>query len=99
LDGIVHAFGLNAPGRPSAPAPQSQEQDLLRGVRVLLAEDNEINREVASELLESAGASVRIATNGIEAVASVSAEDFDIVLMDVHSQPALVQEARIRAFP
>jgi hypothetical protein len=32
-------------------------------------------------------------------VASVSAEDFDIVLMDVHSQPALVQEARIRAFP
>jgi two-component system sensor histidine kinase/response regulator len=49
-----------------------------------LAEDNDINRQVASELLESAGASVRIATNGAEAVAAASAEDFDIVLMDVH---------------
>jgi PAS domain S-box-containing protein len=84
LDTIMDIFGLDVARRRSAAAPQAEEEDLLRGVRVLLAEDNEINRQVACELLESAGASVRAATNGIEAVARVSAEDFDIVLMDVH---------------
>jgi two-component system sensor histidine kinase/response regulator len=71
---------------PSARAAQTQEiaSDLLRGVRLLLAEDNEINQQIAIELLEGAGASVRVAANGKEAVALVqSGESFDAVLMDL----------------
>jgi len=57
------------------------------GIRVLLVEDNEVNQQVATELLESAGASVRIASNGREAVHTLTAGDhppaFDVVLMDL----------------
>jgi PAS domain S-box-containing protein len=57
------------------------------GIRVLLVEDNEVNQQVATELLESAGASVRVANNGREAVHILTEGDhpptFDVVLMDL----------------
>ena len=40
----------------------------LRGARILLTEDNEINQQIAVELLEGEGASVKVANNGLEAV-------------------------------
>jgi len=52
-------------------------------MRVLLAEDNLVNRRLATRLLEKQGHVVIAATNGIEAVAAVEREDIDIVLMDV----------------
>ncbi|HYC44879.1 MAG TPA: response regulator [Burkholderiales bacterium] len=58
----------------------------LGGVRILLAEDNEINQQIAVELLESAGASVTVAGNGREALDLLDAADgagYDIVLMDL----------------
>ena len=59
----------------------------LTGIRVLLVEDNEVNQQVASELLESAGASVRIANHGGEAVKILTEGEqpppFDIVFMDL----------------
>ncbi|MEO5334627.1 MAG: response regulator [Magnetococcus sp. YQC-5] len=55
----------------------------LAGARVLLAEDNEINQQVAQELLEQAGIEVVIANNGQEAVALASREHFDAILMDL----------------
>jgi signal transduction histidine kinase/CheY-like chemotaxis protein/HPt (histidine-containing phosphotransfer) domain-containing protein len=51
--------------------------------RVLLVEDNEINREVARELLSAAGLRVTEAHNGYEAMEKLSSETFDAVLMDV----------------
>jgi hypothetical protein len=48
-----------------------------------LVEDNEINQEVARELLESVGLPVTIAANGEEAVNMVKEKDFEAVLMDV----------------
>ncbi|MBF0428891.1 MAG: response regulator, partial [Magnetococcales bacterium] len=54
-----------------------------QGLRVLLAEDNEINQQVARELLEEEGIVVQIAANGEEAVAAVKADSFDLVLMDI----------------
>jgi two-component system sensor histidine kinase/response regulator len=84
LDTIMDIFGLDTRRPRAATAADAPESEILRGVRVLLAEDNEINRQVASELLESAGASVQVAIDGVEAVAEVSAGDYDIVLMDVH---------------
>ncbi|MBI9091029.1 MAG: response regulator [Desulfobacterium sp.] len=60
----------------------------LKGARILLVEDNEINRQVAVELLEHRGIIVENAGNGKEAVAVVTAQTgnshrFDAVLMDV----------------
>ena len=53
------------------------------GARVLLVEDNEINRQIARELLTQAGLSVSEAKNGREAVERVAREAFAAVLMDV----------------
>ncbi|MHB8410756.1 MAG: response regulator [Candidatus Acidiferrales bacterium] len=53
------------------------------GLRVLLAEDNLVNRQLATRLLEKQGHTVVTAKNGIEAVAAVEREDIDVVLMDV----------------
>jgi CheY-like chemotaxis protein len=59
----------------------------VRGLRVLLVEDNEINQQVATELLESAGAVVTIAGNGAIAVKLLRErglpQRFDVVLMDL----------------
>jgi two-component system sensor histidine kinase/response regulator len=55
----------------------------LRGARVLLVEDNELNQQVATELLEDAGFAVDLAENGQEAVARVRTQRYDIVLMDM----------------
>ncbi|TAN53188.1 MAG: response regulator [Methylococcaceae bacterium] len=58
---------------------------MLRGCRVLLAEDNEINQQVAMELLADAGVSVDVAENGCVAVEKIvsGATHYDAVLMDV----------------
>jgi CheY-like chemotaxis protein len=60
---------------------------LASGVRVLLVEDNEVNQQVATELLESEGANVTIARHGAEAVKlltqGVPPPPFDVVLMDL----------------
>ncbi|MCG8572501.1 MAG: response regulator [Spirochaetes bacterium] len=55
----------------------------ISGLKVLLAEDNDINQLVARELLEQVGLDVTIVNNGLEALNSVQSQKFDIVLMDV----------------
>ena len=56
--------------------------DRLRGARILLVEDNELNREVALGLMEDAGFEIAVAMNGQEALDKIT-EKFDLVLMDV----------------
>ena len=60
-------------------------QGRLRGMRILLVEDNEINQEVAEYMLAHAGATVDVVDNGQLAVERlrVAAERYDVVLMDV----------------
>jgi two-component system sensor histidine kinase/response regulator len=59
----------------------------LRGARILLTEDNEINQQIAVELLQGAGATVTVANNGQEAVEMLfkgpQPPPFDVVLMDL----------------
>lgn len=67
-------------------APEPERAASIAGVRVLLVEDNELNMEIASFLLENAGAIVTRASNGQEAVDTFKASapgTFDIILMDV----------------
>ncbi|MEN8177661.1 MAG: response regulator [Pseudomonadota bacterium] len=70
-------------GRTSARQEEMLETIAkLRGAKVLLVEDNEINQELALELLVSNGLSVEVANNGQEALELLASQDFDGVLMD-----------------
>jgi CheY-like chemotaxis protein len=53
-------------------------------LRILVAEDNPVNQAVVSRMLERAGHTVVIASNGQEAVDLQSAGGFDLILMDIH---------------
>jgi len=55
----------------------------IRGAHLLLVEDNEINRQVAQEMLQGFGLDVTIAENGEEAIALLNEAQFDGVLMDM----------------
>nr|CRH05722.1 putative Histidine kinase with NMT1 domain, Bacterial extracellular solute-binding proteins, family 3 domain, PAS domain, PAS 3 domain, PAS domain, PAS 3 domain, HisKA domain, HATPase domain, two Response regulator receiver domains and Hpt domain [Candidatus Magnetococcus massalia] len=55
----------------------------IRGAQILLVEDNEVNQQVATELLEQAQLVVTIANNGQEGVAAAKASSYDAILMDI----------------
>ncbi len=57
--------------------------DLIRGAKILVAEDNEINQQVIRETLEHEGFFVDIAKNGVEAIEKVKEVYYDLVLMDL----------------
>lgn len=80
FDAIANAFGTQSPIPPSAP---QRGTVTFSGQRVLLVEDNEVNQQVARELLEQAKLEVFIAGHGREAVEALKQQQFDIVLMDV----------------
>jgi two-component system sensor histidine kinase/response regulator len=88
FDTLVELFGVvdpqNEPARASGAVGTSHD---ATGVRVLLVEDNEVNQQVATELLESAGASVAIANHGGEALKILTEGEqpppFDVVFMDL----------------
>ncbi len=63
-------------------APRSPESAALPGLRVLVADDNAVNRKIASKLLEKWGCHVDCATNGREAVEAALAQPYDLVFMD-----------------
>ena len=73
----------------TAPAPQflqppgmPRAAGVARVRRVLLAEDNPVNVEVAKAMLESLGLQAHVARNGLEALQAVRAGDYEAVLMD-----------------
>ena len=93
------------PARRRPPPPRGEQTARLRGARILLAEDNEINQQIAVELLEGAGATVKVANNGREAVETLSngpqPPPFDVVLMDLQmpEMDGYQATAKIRADP
>ena len=58
--------------------------DFLRGLRILLAEDNHVNQKIAIRLLEKRGHHPVLAATGKEALEALARASFDLVLMDVH---------------
>jgi PAS domain S-box-containing protein len=85
LDAIMHARGKESiRNNRSDKSRQEIQTEIARlhGAKILLVEDNEINQELALELLESNGITVVVANNGVEALAQLKTCDFDGVLMD-----------------
>ena len=96
----------------NAPAISSDEAEQLlashyRQTRILLAEDNAINQEVALELLRAVGLQADLALNGEKAVEMVAQQDYDLILMDmqmpvmdgVSATRAIRQTIRGRSLP
>ncbi|MGN1409944.1 MAG: response regulator [Eubacteriales bacterium] len=68
------------------PEKSDTENFLFNGKRLLLTEDNELNREIAAEILSGYGFDIDTAVNGAEAVEKIAASnpgDYDLVLMDI----------------
>ena len=82
LDSIMEVFG-KAVTRRSKKDESIEGLDAIRGAQILLVEDNEINQQVARELLEKEGFVVTIANDGQEGVDRVKKAAYDVVLMDV----------------
>lgn len=77
------AYGNSKESKPDAVmAPRLVVGQGARRNDVLIADDNEINRMVASELLTAAGFRTKLVSNGVDAVRAVGQTRFDIVLMD-----------------
>jgi len=76
---------LDLPQAAFAPEPGADDAVQagdLHGVRVLLAEDNPVNQDVARTMLNSLGCQVYVVDNGVKALAALGHSQFDIVLMD-----------------
>jgi PAS domain S-box-containing protein len=73
-----------APAPKAEAAPVSTGKRTLRGAKVLLTDDNAINRQVIKLFLAPQGCEIQEATNGKEALDKIATQPFDIVLLDVH---------------
>jgi PAS domain S-box-containing protein len=86
--GAGSAFAFSLPAEIAAPvvSPHEDPEDALVdlvGVRVLVADDNPVNREIVRALLEQFGVIVTDADGGREAVRRAEAEQVDVILMDL----------------
>ena len=68
VDTLVNVFVATPAKRHAAATTSMRARRQLRALRILLTEDNEINQQIAVELLEGAGATVKVANNGRIAV-------------------------------
>ncbi len=69
--------------RPSEKRKSLEAVGSLNGLKILLAEDNPVNRKLAVRMLEKLGHTVQSAEDGLEALAALEKQPFDVVLMDV----------------
>ncbi len=81
-DAIINVINHAEAGPANAPATTEVRETQRRNIRILMAEDNEINQEVAVEILLQNGFTCDIASNGRDAVEAVEQGRYDLIFMD-----------------
>jgi signal transduction histidine kinase/DNA-binding response OmpR family regulator len=83
MTAILAALGQSAGVSATAPVIKPTQPVQVKGLRILLAEDNRVNQIVATRMAEKMGHSVVVADNGQIALLLLATQPFDLVLMDV----------------
>ena len=83
INNILHLSPTRSPQEVSKLVDLNDVREMLQGAKVLLVEDNDMNLDLATELLTDVGIVLSIARNGLEAIEQVEKEKFDAVLMDI----------------
>jgi CheY-like chemotaxis protein len=83
LGALASVLGNRKTGESDTLVTRHTLTEARRNLRVLLAEDNVVNQEVAATMLRRRGHQVDVVGDGVEAVAAVQRAAYDVVLMDV----------------
>ena len=84
-DALAGLFAKNAvtPKTESAKSGIDPELGKRHPLRILVAEDNQVNQKLALRILEQMGYRADVASNGLEAIESIERQTYDVILMDV----------------
>ena len=98
---VLHGGGGDASMTVAAPTSALENLATIAGARILLVEDNEINQEVALQLLRQARFSVDLAENGQVALERLQTRDYDLALMDMQMpvMDGIAATHRLRRIP
>lgn len=83
LDRIREVLGAPSLQETAAEQLEPDVASALTGLRILVAEDNAVNRTMVVRLLGKHGHDVRVANNGREALVAIDEDAFDVILMDI----------------